>query len=76
MTEFHRDYRDRYFCFVYKKDDQLKVFNVEDAHRYEIYLKANHWKHLHTIDPVLWIEAIIQHTDADALDMIRSLRGE
>ncbi len=64
----------RYFCFVWTKNNQYKVFNFNDELKYEDYLKQNGWTHMETIDPTLWIEALMNHQESDALDMIKSIK--
>ena len=68
------DLMQRDFLFVWAKDGDYKVFNLHQEMKHEAYLKQNHWKHTATIDPSLWIEALIKHEPQDALDMIQHLR--
>ena len=64
----------RQFAFVYAKDGQYKVFNLDEQMKYADYLKTNGWKHLKTVDALQWIEALIQHQTNDQLDMINDLK--
>lgn len=70
----NRELSERYFLFIWEKDGEYKAFNLHDEFKHEGYLQKNGWTHLATIDPSLWIEALLQHKPQDALDMIQSLR--
>ena len=69
------DLAERDFLFVWTKDGEYKVFNLHSEMKFERYLQENNWKHTATIDPSLWIEALIQHEPQDALGMIKHIRN-
>lgn len=63
------------FCFVYRKNGVIKIFNLEDCRKYEEYLATHGWEHLHTIDPILWMTAITKASHHEVNEMVRSLKG-
>jgi hypothetical protein len=59
--------------FIYCKDGKAAVLNADKAVHDSIIL-GNNWKHTATIDPELWIEALLNEGRAE--EMIDDLKGE
>ncbi len=45
--------------FIFSKDKEVKVLNLEEAKLQETGLKENGWKHTGTIEPTLYIQALL-----------------
>ena len=76
MIPFEHDIANRYFCFIYVKDGQRKVFSLHDIQRHEQRLKREGWEHISTINPVLWIEYLINAPQDEVVDIVAQLRLE
>lgn len=59
--------------FVYVKNDEAKVLNVSQARDQHDYLIRSKWKHVGTLEPVIWIECLLN--EPKALKMINDLKN-
>lgn len=48
------------FGFIYEKDNEKRVFNLEDSKKYHSELIKVGWKHIDTIDLCMYIEHLIK----------------
>jgi hypothetical protein len=48
------------FGFIYEKDNEKRVFNLDDSKKYHSELIQFGWKHIDTIDLCLYVEYLIK----------------
>lgn len=62
------------FVFIYAKDKEIKVLNIEDSKRLNDSLIKDGWKHTQTIDACVWIQYLHNNCeDVDLFDEVKSL---
>jgi hypothetical protein len=60
--------------FVYYKEKEIKVLNLEDAKLQQYYLTENGWVHTATLDSCIFIEHLFNCIhDSDRLTVIKCL---
>ena len=62
------------FVFIYAKDKEIKVLNIEESKRLNDSLISEGWKHTQTLDACVWIQHLHNNCeDVDLLDEVKSL---
>jgi len=59
----------------YAKDGQVTCISLAEQPTVSEALKADGWKHTMTIDPALWIPALLSSTKDDAFHMLDELQS-
>lgn len=52
------------FGFIYEKDNEKKVFNLEDSKKYHTELIQYGWKHIETVDLCMYVEYLIKSIES------------
>jgi len=61
------------FVFIYAKDKEIKVLNIEEAKRLNDSLISEGWKHTHTLDACGWIQYL--HNDCEDVDLFDEVKS-
>ena len=61
------------FVFIYAKDKEIKVLNIEESKRLNDSLISDGWKHTHTLDACVWIQYL--HNDCEDVDLFNEVKS-
>ena len=61
------------FVFIYAKDKEIKVLNIEESKRLNDSLISEGWKHTHTLDACGWIQYL--HNDCEDVDLFDEVKS-
>lgn len=59
--------------FIYKKDNNYKVLNLDRSAGGDAKLKSEGWKHIETLSASVWLSAYLNVTKEDRLDMLADI---
>ena len=60
------------FVFIYAKDKEIKVLNIEESKRLNDSLISEGWKHTLTLDACVWIQYL--HNDCEDVDLFNEVK--
>lgn len=61
------------FVFIYAKDKEIKVLNIEESKRLNDSLISEGWKHTHTLEACGWIQYL--HNDCEDVDLFDEVKS-
>jgi hypothetical protein len=60
------------FVFIYAKNKEIKVLNIEESKRLNDDLLKDGWKHTQTLDACAWIQYL--HNDCEDVDLFEEVK--
>lgn len=59
--------------FIYSKNGEIKVLNIEQAKAQHNQLTMNKWEHVKTLNPCVFLEYLFEKDDSEIIKSIRML---